>query len=104
MGLHMLIPSSQQRLNTFPFYNLSHKKIYDALIANASSLHPYSDGNGSTWGIKVPVGTRHIYEGEGKLFKFREAYPDFYKWLGSKGAAYKDWYLHPDDEKIVKAW
>lgn len=82
----------------------AYKPTYDALIANASSLHPYSDGNGSTWGIKVPVGTRHIYEGEGKLFKFREAYPDFYKWLDSKGAAYKDWYLHPDDEKIVKAW
>ena len=82
----------------------AYKPTYDALIANASSLHPYSDGNGSTWGIKVPVGTRHIYEGEGKLFKFREAYSDFYKWLDSKGAAYKDWYLHPNDEKIVKAW
>ena len=41
---------------------------------------------------------------EGKSLKFQEAYPDFYKWLDSKGAAYKDWYLHPDDEKIVKAW
>jgi len=86
----------------------AYEGTYNDLVQKTPSLQGadlYSNERGATWGIKVPVGTCHIYEvKEGKSLKFQEAYPDFYKWLDSKGAAYKDWYLHPDDEKIVKAW
>ena len=55
---------------------------------------------GSTWGVKLPVGTRHAYE----RVPFREAYPDFTKWVDSKGASNQKWYENFVDEKTIRYW
>ena len=64
----------------------AYKAEYEALVAGDTTLDAnvyYSNTKGSTWGVKLPVGTRHAYE----RVPFREAYPDFTKWVDSKGAS-----------------
>lgn len=60
----------------------------------------YSGANGFTWGMKLPAGTKHVQEKE----DIRVAYPEYEKWVTSGGAENKDWYLHPDGEKVIEAW
>ena len=45
-------------------------------------------------------GTRHAYE----RVPFREAYPDFTKWVDSKGASNQKWYENFVDEKTIRYW
>ena len=69
----------------------AYKAEYEALVAGDTTLDAnvyYSNTKGSTWGVKLPVGTRHAYE----RVPFREAYPDFTKWVDSKGASNQKWY------------
>ena len=35
---------------------------------------------------------------------FREAYPDFTKWVDSKGASNQKWYENFVDEKTIRYW
>lgn len=72
---------------------------YAALAGNDATVY-YSNDKGSTWGIKLPVGTRHAYE----HVPFREAYPDFTKWVDSKGVSNPKWYENFVDEKTVRYW
>lgn len=51
-------------------------------------------------GVKLPVGTRHAYE----RVPFREAYPDFTKWVDSKGVSNQKWYENFVDEKTIRYW
>ena len=79
------------------------KAEYEALVAGDTTLDAnvyYSNTKGSTWGVKLPVGTRHAYE----RVPFREAYPDFTKWVDSKGASNQKWYENFVDEKTIRYW
>ena len=81
----------------------SYKTTYDELVNNDSSLDanvPYSNVKGTTWGVKVPVGTRHTYE----YVPFKEAYKEFEYWVGSNGTTNKNWYEKFTDDKTVKYW
>ena len=81
----------------------AYKSDYDALVQGNASLDaniPYSNVQGSTWGVKVPVGTRHAYES----VPFKEAYKDFPDWVDSKGTTNKNWYEKFTDEKTVRYW
>lgn len=60
----------------------------------------YTGENGFTWGLKLPAGTKHVQE----KVDIKDAYPEYAKWVSSNGAENKDWYLHPDDEKVIQAW
>lgn len=60
----------------------------------------YCGTDNFTWGLKLPAGTRHIQE----AVDINDAYPEYAKWVSSKGAENKDWYLHPDMEKVIKYW
>lgn len=73
--------------------NMKHDTTLDANVY-------YSNTKGSTWGVKLPVGTRHAYE----RVPFREAYPDFTKWVDSKGASNQKWYENFVDEKTIRYW
>lgn len=74
---------------------------YDELVAKDNALDAaYSNANGYTWGVKVPVGTQHAYEG----MPFKEAYPKFIEWVDTKGAQNKDWYEDFDPEKTIRYW
>lgn len=81
----------------------AYKAEYEALVAGDTTLDAnvyYSNTKGSTWGVKLPVGTRHAYE----RVPFREAYPDFTKWVDSKGASNQKWYENFVDEKTIRYW
>ena len=81
----------------------AYKAEYEALVAGDTTLDAnvyYSNTKGSTWGVKLPVGTRHAYE----RVPFREAYPDFNKWVDSKGASNQKWYENFVDEKTIRYW
>lgn len=81
----------------------SYKAKYDELVAKDSELDatvPYTNADGYTWGVKVPVGARHAYES----VSFAKAYEGFTKWISSNGTQDKDWYLTPDDELTVRYW
>lgn len=76
---------------------------YDEEVSKDNTLdNAYSNANGYTWGVKLPVGTKHAQEGEA----FKEAYPKFESWIKSNGASNKDWYLikNANEEKLVKYW
>lgn len=77
----------------------AYKAEYEALVGSDATVY-YSNDKGSTWGVKLPVGTRHAYE----HVPFREAYPDFTKWVDSKGASNQKWYENFVDEKTVRYW
>ena len=81
----------------------AYKAEYEALVAGDTTLDAnvyYSNTKGSTWGVKLPVGTHHAYE----RVPFREAYPDFTKWVDSKGASNQKWYENFVDEKTIRYW
>lgn len=81
----------------------AYKSDYDALVQGNASLDAnvyYSNSKGSTWGVKVPVGTRHAYES----IPFTKAYKDFSYWLENKGTTNKNWYEKFTDEKTVRYW
>lgn len=81
----------------------AYKAEYEALVAGDTTLDAnvyYSNTKGSTWGVKLPVGTRHAYE----RVPFREAYPDFTKCVDSKGASNQKWYENFVDEKTIRYW
>lgn len=61
---------------------------------------PYRGKDGTIWGLKVPVGTNHVYEKE----SFFAGYPKFKSWMESRGQTDEDWYLFPEDKYIVKYW
>lgn len=76
---------------------------YKELVAKDSELDaniPYTNVDGYTWGVKVPVGARHAFEN----ISFAKAYTGFTEWIDSNGATNKEWYLNPDAEKTVKYW
>lgn len=60
----------------------------------------YCGTDNFTWGLKLPAGTRHIQE----KVDIDDAYPEYAKWVTSKGGENQDWYLHPDMEKVIKYW
>lgn len=74
------------------------KERYEALAGQGAQY--YTNADGYTWGVKLPVGTKHVYEGEA----FAEAYTEFTKWIEAKGADFKTWYQKPDAEKTVRYW
>lgn len=74
------------------------KERYETLAGQGAQY--YTNANGYTWGVKLPVGTKHVYEGEA----FAEAYTEFTKWIEANGANYKTWYQKPDAEKTVRYW
>lgn len=81
----------------------AYKDAYDALVQDDATLDAnvyYSNNNGSTWGIKLPVGTRHACE----FVPFKEAYPKFLNWVNANGASNKDWYLTFEDEITIRYW
>lgn len=79
----------------------SFKAKYDELVAKDNTLNAaYSNTNGYTWGVKVPVGARHAYE----KVPFKEAYTQFVNWVDTKGAENKNWYENFDPEKTVRYW
>jgi hypothetical protein len=56
------------------------------------------DTDGFPWAILVPADWAWPYEGT-SIF---QAYPEFQKWYASKGAEYKEWYLHPELTYVYK--
>lgn len=60
----------------------------------------YAGTNNFTWGLKLPAGTKHVQE----KVDIKDAYPEYAEWVSSGGAENKDWYLHPDPEKVIKYW
>lgn len=63
----------------------------------------YRGSDGQVWGVKVPVLTKHIYEGE----SFVATFPQWSEWLGTNGASYNGtWYLpeNSDETNWVKWW
>lgn len=63
----------------------------------------YRGSDGQAWGVKVPVLTKHIYEGE----SFVATFPQWAEWLSSDGATYNGtWYLpeNSDETNWVKWW
>ena len=74
---------------------------YDELVNADNTLDAaYSNEQGYTWGVKLPVGTKHAYEGA----SFKEAYTGFINWVHTNGVEDKDWYLNPNVEKTVRYW
>lgn len=77
-------------------YNPSpHYTSYDsenALGVAKDATTTYCSADGSVYGFKVPVLTRHAYEKK----SFTTLYPEFKGWFESNGASNTDWYLHPD--------
>lgn len=79
----------------------SYQAEYDALVnADSKLVGDYTNGDGYTWGVKLPVGTKHAYEGA----SFKEAYTGFINWVHTNGVEDKDWYLNPNAEKTVRYW
>lgn len=81
----------------------AYQEKYKELVAKDSELDaniPYTNVDGYTWGVKVPVGARHAFEN----ISFAKAYTGFTEWIDSNGASNKEWYLNPDAEKTVKYW
>lgn len=81
----------------------AYQEKYKELVAKDSELDadiPYTNVDGYTWGVKVPVGARHAFED----ISFAEAYTGFTEWIDSNGASNKEWYLNPDAEKTVRYW
>jgi len=81
----------------------AYKAKYDELVANDATLDKavyYSNTNGSTWGVKMPVGARHAYES----VPFKVAYTGFADWVNTNGASNKNWYENFDAEKTVRYW
>ncbi len=81
----------------------SYRAEYDKHVAGDGNLQvdaPYSNKDGYTWGIKVPAGTKHVYE----KCSFSEAYPGFEEWVNTEGASNPGWYLDCDSEKTVRNW
>ena len=81
----------------------AYKAEYDELVANDATLDKavfYSNTNGSTWGVKMPVGARHAYE----TVPFKVAYTGFADWVNTNGASNKNWYENFDAEKTVRYW
>lgn len=60
----------------------------------------YGASDGSVWGFKVPVMTRHAWERE----PFGNSYPLFINFQQSRGANEKEWYKKPDGTKISCWW
>ncbi|OHD66801.1 MAG: hypothetical protein A2176_10030 [Spirochaetes bacterium RBG_13_51_14] len=56
------------------------------------------DTDNFPWAVLVPADWAWPYE---KISIFT-AYPEFKPWYESKGAEYKDWYLHPEVDKVFK--
>jgi hypothetical protein len=56
------------------------------------------DGDGFPWAILVPGDWAWPYEAT-PIFS---AYPEFKPWYESKGAEYKDWYIHPEVDFVFK--
>ncbi len=65
-----------------------------------SQTATYCSAAGYTWGIKVPVLTRHAWEEE----SFYQAYPGYGDWVTSNGALSPDWYKYPDTTRISDWW
>ncbi len=65
----------------------------DALGVAKDNSTTYCGADGSVYGFKVPVMTRHAYEKK----PLRRVYPEFQTWFESNGANSSDWYLHPDE-------
>ena len=81
----------------------AYKAEYDKLVAKDATLDKdvyYSNTNGSTWGVKMPVGARHAYES----VPFVEAYTGFADWVNTNGKSNKNWYEGFDPEKTVRYW
>lgn len=79
----------------------SYQAEYDALVnADSKLVGDYTNGDGYTWGVKLPVGTKHVYEGE----SISKAYTEFMNWVNTKGVEDKGWYLNPNAEKTVRYW
>ncbi|MBE5695399.1 MAG: DUF4842 domain-containing protein [Bacteroides sp.] len=81
----------------------AYKAEYDELVANDATLDKavyYSNTNGSTWGVKMPVGARHAYE----TVPFKVAYTGFADWVNTNGASNKNWYENFDAGKTVRYW
>ncbi|MEG1642847.1 MAG: LruC domain-containing protein [Bacteroidales bacterium] len=79
----------------YPYYSKDAKKGIPMDIKST-----YCGADGSIWGFKVPVMTRHAWEKEA----FKKAYPEFKSWQDSRGKIHSDWYKHPDITKIVCPW
>ncbi|WP_291589118.1 LruC domain-containing protein [Bacteroides sp.] len=74
---------------------------YDAAVnADDKLVGDYTNEQGYTWGVKLPVGTKHVSEGE----SIRKAYTEFMNWVDTKGVEDKGWYLNPNAEKTVRYW
>ena len=56
------------------------------------------DSDKFPWAVLVPADWAWPYEST-SIF---QAYPEFKKWYESKGAEYKDWYLHPELDYVYK--
>jgi len=56
------------------------------------------DEDNFPWAVLVPADWAWPYEGVSIL----TAYPEFKSWYESKGADYKEWYLHPELEYVFK--
>lgn len=85
----------------------TYTSAYTATAASGSvtmaSATTYRAAAGQVWGVKVPVLTKHIYEGE----SFSATFPQWAEWLSSDGATYNGtWYLpeNSDEDNWVKWW
>ena len=74
--------------------------LYNQQATDMEAGIPYRGNDGTVWGLKLPVGTRHVFETE----SFLSAYPAFKSWIDSNGTNDTDWYLHPDDKYVVRYW
>ena len=73
----------------------------NALGVGKDASTTYCAKDGSVYGFKVPVLTRHAYEKK----SFRKAYPEYQAWFESNGGSNADWYLHPDEgSNAVCCW
>ena len=83
----------------------SYKRSYNSEVNRRGKLSKdvtYMSTDFGVWGVKVPVLTKHIYEGE----SFADTYKELKAWAESYGKQYTDWYLtqKADDTNLVKWW
>ena len=78
---------SEVDLNNYTSYDSE-----NALGVAKDASTTYCAADGSVYGFKVPVLTRHAYEKK----SFTTLYPEYKGWFESNGASNTDWYLHPD--------
>ncbi len=97
-------PVARDKMDAMPYdpyikCNGNDKNQVHLSFVKSKFLGDTLDAENFPWALLVPADWGWPAEGS-SIF---DAYPQFKLWYESKGAEYKDWYLHPDADKVFNA-